>query len=294
MSGLTPILCPVCGSANLRDLYPDTLGKELPSFDYAFTPHHGKTYRILRCRDCTHAFGVVPHENLWKKYESVIDSAYIDRQEERYLTFSLVLDQLKRYLSSGRLLDVGCATGDFLQAAQGLYLAEGLELSQWSTDIARKRGFIVHNCRLQELSGDSVYDLITMWGVIEHLEMPREEVGQMYRLLKPGGLVALWTGDSASWIARLLGRKWWYIQGQHIQLFSQRSLNRLFTECGFELVSLTRYPFRTNFHFLSRSLGRYRFLGKISRYILDNRFLAEKKITLHLPGEMFAIFRKRT
>lgn len=287
-----PVLCPVCGSGNLGELYPDTLGTDLPSFDYAFTPAHGRTYRIVRCRDCTHAFSVVPCRDLWKSYEIVVDSAYIERQRERVFTFAGIVDHLGRYLPEGKLLDVGCATGDFLDAARERYAVEGLELSGWSAEIARSRGFHVHRCRLQELPGEAMYDIITLWGVIEHFESPVEELREIRRLLKPGGLVALWTGDSASWLARLLGRKWWYIQGQHIQLFSRRSLMFLFAEAGFKLVNLTRYPLRTNLHFLSLSLGRYRFLGNLGKVILDNRYLAEVTVTLRLPGEMFVIFRK--
>jgi SAM-dependent methyltransferase len=284
--------CPVCSSRNLATLYPDTLGEKLPAFGYSFTPLHGMTYEILRCRDCTHAFSACPRTDIWEGYEDVVDPSYLERQDERQLTFPQVVDELARHSPRGRLLDVGCATGDFVEIAGKRYRAEGLEPSQWAADIARGRGLVVHSRQLGDLPGDPAYDLITLWGVIEHFESPRVEVGHIRRLLNPGGLVAVWTGDRCSWLARLMGRKWWYIQGQHLHLFSRRSLDLLFAQAGFGQVSHTLYPFTTTFHHLSRSLDKYRVMGPLGRIVLDNRFLAGTRIRLRLPTEMFAIFRK--
>jgi SAM-dependent methyltransferase len=293
MTGPTDsVQCPVCSSRNLHILYPDTLGKDLPAFNYQFTPDHGRTYEILRCGDCTHAFSVPPRKDMWQNYEDVVDPAYLERQVERQLTFPQVLEKIVSYLPTGRLLDIGCATGDFVEVAKRKYHAEGLEPSKWAADIARKRGFTIHSLRLSEIPSEPGYDIITLWGVIEHFESPKEECGHIYRLLKPGGLVALWTGDRCSWLARLLGRKWWYMQGQHMQFFSRKSLFLLFSEMGFEPLDLSIYPFTTNFHLLTRSMGKYRMMGSFARIFLDNRYMAGKKIRLLLPTEMFAIFRK--
>ena len=284
--------CPVCSSRNLVTLYPDTLGENLPAFGYRFSPEHGLTYEILRCRDCTHAFSACPRTDIWKGYEDVGDPSYLDRTEERQLTFPQVVDELARFQPGGRLLDVGCATGDFVEIAGKRYRAEGLEPSQWAADIARGRGLVVHSLRLGDLAEDPGYDVITLWGVIEHFESPREELRHIRQLLNPGGIVAVWTGDRCSWLARLLGRKWWYMQGQHLHFFSRRSLDLLFAGMGFRQVHHTTYPFTTTFHLLSRSMDKYRVMGPLGRILLDNRFLAGTRIRLRLPTEMFAIFRK--
>jgi len=294
MSDLTtPLQCPVCSSRKLSTLYPDTLGNNLPAFGYAFTPDHGRTYEIHRCADCTHAFSVYPSKDLWENYEEVVDPSYLERQEERNLTFPQVLEALVQYLPAGRLLDVGCATGDFLKVAQRYYQVEGLEPSQYLADIARGRGFTVHSMKLGEIPSDPGYDILTLWGVIEHFESLKEECGHIHHVLKPGGLVALWTGDRCSWPARLLGRKWWHIQGQHMHFFSRRSIARLFSDLGFELVNSSNFPFTTNLKFISRSMAKYRIMGPVAKVLFDNRYVGGMVIPLHLPSEMFAIFRKR-
>jgi 2-polyprenyl-3-methyl-5-hydroxy-6-metoxy-1,4-benzoquinol methylase len=288
------VLCPVCGSKNQKTLYPDTLGDDLPPFDYAFSPDHMRTYKVVKCQSCSHAFCIIPHKNLWENYQSVIDSEYLSRQDAHLLTAGKVTEVLTKFIDGGKLLDVGCATGDFLSVAQEHYSVEGLELSQWSSEIAKKRGFKIHTCTINELPSDAKFDIVTLWGVIEHFESPKAEIEKISSILKPGGYVCLWTGDIDSWLARLLGKNWWYIQGQHIQFFSKKSLNRLFSDTGFKNVTIEKYPFTTNLNSLSKSLFRYKRLKTISRIILENRLTRHKRITLKLPGEMLAIYRRDT
>lgn len=290
---LGTVPCPICGSSGQKELFKDTLGNDLPSFDYAFSPAHSRTYRIVKCHSCGHAFSIVPKKNVAENYESVVDEEYLKRQDERMMTAKNVVSTLVKTAPCGRLLDVGCATGDFLIVAQDHYTVEGLELSNWSAQLARQRGLLVHTTTLDSMLELEAYDVITLFGVIEHFESPKNEVANLSRIIKPGGIVCLWTGDSDSWVARLLGRKWWYIQGQHIQLFSRRSLLLLFEESGFELILLKKYPFVTNFQSLNKSLRRYSLVSAFSSPILESRLLADRTVPLSLPGEMFAIFRKK-
>jgi ubiquinone/menaquinone biosynthesis C-methylase UbiE len=286
------IPCPVCGSEHKKTLYPDTLGNDLPPFDYAFSPDHMRTYEVVRCESCSHTFCIIPHANLWENYQSVRDAEYLSRQEAHLLTAEKVTGVLTKYIKEGKLLDIGCATGDFLTVARSRYSVEGLELSEWSSEIAKKRGFKIHTCTINELPSDAKFDIVTLWGVIEHFESPKAEIEKIYRILKPGGYVCLWTGDIDSWLAKILKKNWWYIQGQHIQFFSKNSLNRLFSDAGFKNVTVEKYPFTTNLNSLSKSLYRYKKLKTIARIILENKLLKNRVITLRIPGEMLAIYRK--
>lgn len=284
--------CPICDSYSLKTLYADTLGRDLPSFDYAFKPESTRTYEIVQCESCTHAFSIVTHKDIGNNYEDVIDNEYLKRQDERILTARNVMRVLSSAMPRGTLLDVGCATGDFLQVAQEEYSVEGLELSEWSAQIARDRGFIVNTCRLYDLPPEPKYDIVTLFGVIEHFENPRLEIGCISKIIRPNGIVCLWTGDINGWVAKLLGKKWWYIQGQHIQYFSKSSLNRLFSDFGFKMELIQKYPYVTNFKSINKSLGRYKHINVVTTPILENRILADKQINLALPGEMCVVFRK--
>lgn len=287
------ITCPVCGSNDYISLYPDTLGTDIAPYDYAFSPNHMRTYEIVRCQSCTHCFCIIPHNHLWENYQSVIDFEYLARQEAHILTAQKVVEVMARYIERGMLLDIGCATGDFLSVAQKKYSVEGLELSQWSSDIAKERGFNVHTCTIDKLSTDTKYDIITLWAVIEHFESPQDQLEKISKLLNPGGFVCIWTHDSNSWIARFMGKYWWHKTGQHIQLFSKRSLNLLFINAGFTPVAMERYPFTTNLKSMSKTFYRYNYVKLLSKLALENGLVKDTIITLRIPGEMFAIYQKK-
>jgi SAM-dependent methyltransferase len=286
------IACPVCQHESKIILYPDTLGAATAKFDYNFSPDHNKTYRIVRCANCRHVYSSPLPMNLWENYVSVVDQAYLKNQGSRYATAEKVIARIRKFCPSGRLLDVGCATGDFLHIAQEYYKVEGLEISQWSAEIARKRGIQVHEILLDGMKENGIYDVISLWGVIEHFENPSKEIQQLFRLLKPNGIVCLWTGDVDSIWSRILGKNWWYYQGQHIQMFTNASLCKLFKDAGFKKEWIGLYPYVTTIGSILRSLGRYPLVCKIVTPILTKIFGVDHQVQILLKGEMFAIFRK--
>lgn len=284
--------CPVCGSKNLVEVYPDTLGATLPEFGYDFGPQHCAHYRIVRCKACSHGYCTPRHPDMFRNYIDVEDRAYLKHQEQRTVTANLVVEKIRGFKNSGRLLDVGCSTGDFLNVAKGSFSVEGIELSDWAADAAQRSGLIIHRQQLADFRPEATYDVITLWGVIEHFEHPAQELAHLSRLLSPGGLVCLWTGDFDSLFSKLLGERWWYILGQHIQYFTRRSIERLFREQGYSLVSSSYYPYVLSLNAIAKSLARYPPIGKAFQALVSALGIGDWNITLRLPGEMFLIFRK--
>jgi len=286
------IPCPICNSVKYKVVYEDTLGDRYPAFSYDFSINFNLTYRIVKCLDCTHYYASPKHDNLYVNYDgNVPDAIYLALQQQRIETDREVIKEVLKHTPSGNLLDVGCATGDFLHEAQKYYKAEGLELSSWSTKMARERGFTVHQCLLEKLDMPESFDLVTLWGVIEHFEYPAKEIANINKLLKNGGTVALWTGDIDSIFPKVIGKKWWYFQGQHIQMFTRKSMIRLFADNGFENIYMGRYPYILTTRSINNSLKRYPFLHSLVKPIINSGLFNNVKIKL--PGEMFAIFRKK-
>lgn len=285
--------CPLCSSDHLKAIYPDNLKGNYPKLGYQFSSEYMKTYRVVRCKGCGHMFCTPRHENLFQLYKNVEDPAYLQKSEDRIKTAKHVLEIIREHIPSGNLLDIGCATGDFLSVAKDFFKAEGLECSTWASDIAIKRGLTVHNKPLEQLQTAEKYDVTTLWGVIEHFEDPVKKVCCLKRILKKGGYVFLWTGDVQGLPAKILGRRWWHFLGQHIQFFSAKSLCRLFENQGFEKVTIQRYPYVLSLSSIGESLGRYPFIGRIFKAVFVRRVFSQIYLTLILPGEMLAIFRKK-
>jgi 2-polyprenyl-3-methyl-5-hydroxy-6-metoxy-1,4-benzoquinol methylase len=296
MSFMKSDKCPVCNSSDVVQLYPANVELSKLSFTYTKTPDSNKTFRSVRCKKCMHVFCSPIPKNIYKNYEDVVDRQYLNYMDSLRISAGLVLPIIVKYKPKGRLLDVGCATGEFLTVAKDFgYSVEGLELSKWSSGIARKKGLRVYTESLKALAKKypGCFDVVTLFGVIEHFEFPLEELGFLNTLLKPGGVLVIWTGDINSIMSKLLGRRWWYWQGQHIQYFSHKSLNHLAKVSGLKHIKTATYPFVATYGLMNNYLGRYYLRSWLMRF-LKPVFLLKPIWVLRLPGEMLWIGRKES
>lgn len=137
-----------------------------------------------------------------------------------------------------RLLEVGCANGSFLKTASQTFDVEGVELNDATAEVARQNGFKVMTGRINDIKGESVYDLIVMLQVLEHIVRPGELVREAKRLLKPGGYlyVDVPNIDSASF--SYLGERHLLISSYcHVSMFNKESLIRFAEKNGLEFVA---------------------------------------------------------
>lgn len=141
-----------------------------------------------------------------------------------------------------RWLDFGCGAGAFLKYLRehGAIAGRTLELTGHDVgsyaDLLRERdGFRILG--LDDLPREPAarYDVISMIEVIEHLPQPAEQIALVARLLKPGGLLLLTTGNLASPIARRQGIHYRYCAPEiHVSLFNPRALAELYRHAGLE------------------------------------------------------------
>jgi cyclopropane fatty-acyl-phospholipid synthase-like methyltransferase len=100
--------------------------------------------------------------DLESEYEGTVDLAYLSTKEQRIKTARSSIKIVKKYLDHGSsLLDVGCNTGYFLDVASEKFDVQGIELSNWSADLAAIN-HLVHRVPLSALQVKSKYDGITL------------------------------------------------------------------------------------------------------------------------------------
>ena len=286
----TTIQCPVCRSHDFHVKFPDELGNRLALVDYDFRPETQKVYQIVTCDGCGFVY-TNPVPDLTPAYTDNVDQVYLSTVEQRRRTAENDVKRIQARVKSGRVLDVGCAVGIFLDAAAAAgYQTEGIELSQWARAEASRR-HTVYDKTLEDLKFKDRFDGVTLWGVIEHLQDPGVEMKRVFEALKPGGYVFLYTGDVDSSLARVMGRRWYWYMGMHLMYFSGRTLRMMLSRLGFTDI---RYELHTSYFSLGSlaiSLRRYKILSPIV-WLLQRPFLIGRMIALTLPGEMLMVARK--
>jgi SAM-dependent methyltransferase len=143
----------------------------------------------------------------------------------------------------GRILDVGCAHGFFLdEARQRGWQTSGVEISSYAAPIARSRGhevFETLDAAVEE--GPGRFDVVSFFQVLEHLPDPETALRSAATLLRPGGLLIVETWDLSSRTARLSGRRWQQIYPPTvIHLFTRAGLLDLAGRTGFREVRIGR------------------------------------------------------
>lgn len=142
-----------------------------------------------------------------------------------------------------RLLELGCGTGCFLdEAARAGWIVEGVEVSRFAAARAAQRGLSVRCAPLEEYEpAPGAFDCVALWDVIEHLRDPFAALITAGRALRPGGVLALSTGDVTSLCARLT-RQYWHLFNlpEHLFFFSPAALAGAFDRAGCRMRCTTR------------------------------------------------------
>jgi 2-polyprenyl-3-methyl-5-hydroxy-6-metoxy-1,4-benzoquinol methylase len=99
-------------------------------------------------------------------------------------------------MAPSRVLDVGCADGQFLARAASLgHTVTGVDFSYEDIEASRRKGFEAYVADLSRenalVDGNRRFDVITLFQVIEHLELPDLVFEQLGRLAEPGASLML-------------------------------------------------------------------------------------------------------
>ena len=208
-----------CNSCGFEQTGPMPTQRELTALyesHYNFGGQTDTLYTRLREK-----FLLSPFYRLWTKIDG--DVAFHDRH------------------GRGRLLDIGCNEGRSLRifARNGFEQLEGLEVNENAAAVARKAGFAVCTCLIDDLVPAKPYDVAILSNVLEHSLDPRKMLTHVHRVLAPGGQVWISLPNNQSWLRRAFGRSWinWHVPF-HISHFSAGTLGKLLTETGFSRIEI--------------------------------------------------------
>lgn len=152
---------------------------------------------------------------------------------------------VRKYKQQGRLLDIGCATGIFLDSIKVLegknsgnnWDLNGIEVSAFASKIAQQKGHNVFCGTLTDAQFPSQsFDVVTLWDVFEHLHDPKCDLAEIHRILKPDGLLVMRVPNLDSWDAKLFGKYWvGYEPPRHLYIFGKQTIVRMLETNGFHV-----------------------------------------------------------
>jgi len=204
-----------------------------------------KQRTVVECLECRlRALRPVPSlDDLIRINEETVHpffNAALEDEASYRLYFAHKLDDLQRYVPSGRLLDVGCGTGFFIDAARGRgYQVAGVDLSPVPAAYCHDSlGLDVTVGSLYDYKAPTgAFDVVTIFQTIEHDPHTAELCAELYRIMAPGGILMVTTPAADGFVARAMGKRWFgYRNVEHVTFFSRRSLRYALEQAGFEIV----------------------------------------------------------
>jgi SAM-dependent methyltransferase len=266
-----PRACPACQTTDASEvLKADVCSAE------------GEQYRIVGCTACGLRYTrPLPTEDefisLYREdYYSGIEAAsntktasWLGANLLRRLFRRAVIKGRRRAVltrQTGRVLDVGCGNGDFLVSLKERgWEAYGTDFSNAACEFARAKGISVHQGPLASASfSGKLFDVVTLWHVLEHLSDPTVELIEIRRILRDDGLLIIQVPNSNSITLKLCGIHWLPLDlPRHLQHFTPSTLNQLLRQTGFTPAS------RQDFHLWECVNASHSFMGRfgITHYL---------------------------
>jgi ubiquinone/menaquinone biosynthesis C-methylase UbiE len=265
--------CGICGSKENGPLFSKQDGE--------------MTFSVVRCRNCGFQFmnPMITKKGLEKVYSSDYYKDYnLHEQHEsdsamygyiNTVTARRIIEMIKK--KNGRMLDIGCAMGFFLDSmrkeAPG-WKFSGCDISAESVRSGKKKLRLdlsageVEQCRYKK----EEFDLVTLRETIEHLREPAKTMKEVNRITKNGGYVVIQTGNMDSLMSRISGKKHFYYNIAHVSYFSPKTMRLLLKKSGFTVKKIEgiRHPEEYIFRNSAKSLAKLLAIKTLDRIRFRN------------------------
>ena len=228
------------------------------------------------------------------EYSSGLYKDYVSAVALKYATFKKRAELIRQRIGSGRLLDVGCSSGFFLETAlQYGFDAHGIEFSKVAIALAKPeiRERITHG-DINAWTGDykQKFDVIVAFDIIEHAQNPLHFLQNLRKMLSPEGWLVITTPDTGHFLRYLMRSHWPMLQPlQHTYLFSKKAMRRTLDITGFTNIHVQNANKTLSLEYL---MGQIRLnnplLSKIYRTfsLLLPKAIQKKPFSVNI-GEMF-------
>lgn len=226
--------CPACGSGEAR-----STGAEVPGFAEAVGSaiHFQEPYSVVECMTCY----------LLYKTQTLSPAEFADyyaRVDHRrwgsngfYPTERRVMGHLRKLQNGLSILDVGCSTGRLLAPFVASHRCVGIEPNASAANEAERRGIEIYASEEALNLAGLRFEAVVMTDVFEHLTDPSGMLARLLRLLKPGGLLIIASGNGDSSVCREDPAQFWYFRNvEHVSMITRRHAEWMARHLNLRLV----------------------------------------------------------
>jgi len=251
--------CPICGAKKIK--------KAIETKDYFLTQ---EDFSISKCEKCgfhfTNPRPTESHLGIYYKSEDYISHSNSKKglfgflyQEVRKITLWKKYQLVNSFRSGDRILDIGCATGQFLHEFKTRgWESIGVEPDEDSRTFAEEKYQlkVIAEEQMNNLE-DQSFDVITMWHVLEHVSDLEQRMNDLKRLIKANGVLFIALPNLESWDARFYREYWAGLDvPRHLYHFNKKNVKMLFDKFDFEVHKIL--PMKFDAYYVSLLSEKYK------------------------------------
>lgn len=220
----------------------------------------GNTYDMNRCHNCKAVFlSPYPDASLLAQ---AYDESYYGVGDKKFNggLIEKVLDLFRNRRANriaklmgrkGKILDIGCGNGRFLQMIECQGDIEGYGLEMASNSALRAKVIIGDRLQIGTLQADSYpeayFDAITLFHVFEHLTDPKGYLENIQRILKPGGILYISFPNIDSLQSRIFKGDWLHLDPpRHLFFFGPNRFKEIMADYGFNTINEKHFNIEYN------------------------------------------------
>ena len=160
-------------------------------------------------------------------YDGIGYESYCKTPIDEFVWQKAIIDLFNQF-ENPKVLDVGCATGNFLQLCKNDYDCLGIDISSKAVGTAKKRGL---NAQVKDINGiDSKFDIITVWETMDHIIDIKKFFEKIKLLLNKDGIFIFSTPDAGIECAKSENWSGFDQSFEHVNYFTKESLSFMFTK----------------------------------------------------------------
>tara|TARA_Y100000310_G_scaffold112639_1_gene111126 strand:+ start:193 stop:804 length:612 start_codon:yes stop_codon:yes gene_type:complete len=155
----------------------------------------------------------------------------------------LVLSQARQtalnFVDAGKLLDIGCGAGSFMDIMRASgWAVEGVDINSAAVTYCESKNHVCSEVDVDKASWPSSegdYNAITLFDLVEHVSDPQYLLYRISKILAPGGVVVISTPRiPADGFGEWKHLKW----DEHVSYFDEVSLSKMLASLGYQLVRM--------------------------------------------------------